>query len=95
MEKQRGLAIAVHPGIVRTNLMKNAFEGIYIYIHRFILYPMSLVISISAWEGAQTILYSIYTEPNKLNSGGYYANCGQAKTNDLVDLHYKQIVEDT
>lgn len=75
-----GITISVHPGAVRTELMRE-------YVHspiRKILFaifvnPIYYLTFKSSLQGAQTTLYGLLEEPDKLIKGEYYADCKPGK----------------
>ena len=68
-----GLALTLHPGAVRTDLMRNVSP--FFQIMNILFYPLKLILFKTAWEGAQTHLYLILEDKNKLIKGGYYSDC--------------------
>lgn len=68
--------VCLHPGIVRTALAgrHNMSTGYY-YLPYLMVYPIYYMVSKNPLEGAQTSLYCVYEETDKLESGCYYGDC--------------------
>lgn len=64
----------MHPGVVRTELIRYAAPPPMSYVLT-IIHPIYCLFSKSALEGAQTTLHLAYTPVEHLKNGGYYADC--------------------
>lgn len=66
--------ISVHPGVVRTELARYFLTG---YKKAFMLpiYPIFWLLTKNCWQGAQTTLYGIMEDKDKLENGCHYADC--------------------
>ncbi|THD18887.1 Retinol dehydrogenase 11 [Fasciola hepatica] len=72
------IAVSVHPGVVQTELQRD-FKSISIRL----MYALYKPFSITAWDGAQTTLYTALVD--NPTSGGYYSNCALKEPNQLVN----------
>ena len=67
-------AVSVHPGWVRTNLIKNSMPT---FVQDYVLRPfLSLSGMIEPWEGTQSSLYAILADDVVQHSGEYYSQTG-------------------
>jgi len=67
-------AVSVHPGWVRTNLIRNSMP---VWIQNFVLRPFQGFIGmIEPWEGTQTTLHAILDESVSDNAGAFYSQTG-------------------
>ncbi len=55
--------------------MRHLGTGFKDYLYMIIFAPVYWVLSKNAKQGAQTTLYTIYEDREKLVSGGYYSDC--------------------
>lgn len=70
----KGIAISLHPGVVRTELFRYGITGWLVIIFK-ILYPIYKIFTKSAKEGAQTTIFTLFTPAEKLKNGGYHVDC--------------------
>ena len=65
-----GRSVSVHPGVVRTDLVNhmldNWFKKVMIYSMVYSMYPLFLATTKSPWQGAQTTLYTVLEDTDKL-----------------------------
>jgi NAD(P)-dependent dehydrogenase (short-subunit alcohol dehydrogenase family) len=67
-------AVSVHPGWVRTNLIRGFMP---LWVQNILLMPIfKLAGMIEPWEGAQTTLYSLLAPEVEKNNGAYYSQKG-------------------
>lgn len=67
-------AVSVHPGWVRTNLIKNTAP---VWVQDYLMRPISgLIGMIEPWEGAQTTLHCLLADDVPQNPGAYYSQKG-------------------
>ncbi|MCO4745149.1 MAG: SDR family oxidoreductase [Proteobacteria bacterium] len=67
-------AVSVHPGWVRTNLIKNSVP---LWVQNYVMRPVSGLIGlIEPWEGAQTTLHAVLGDDVPANTGAYYSQKG-------------------
>jgi len=68
-------AVSVHPGWVRTNLMRHSMPG---WVQNLVLRPvLNMMGQIEPWQGAQTSLYAALAEDVTQHNGEYYSQLGQ------------------
>ncbi len=83
---KRGLSACLHPGVVRTELMReiqsDGLKGKLSKVALQILFPIWWLFSKSSSEGNQTTMYTLLSD--KVESGGYYADCAPSKVNSQV-----------
>ncbi len=67
-------AVSVHPGAVRTDLMRNVGDGIHrlVPIIVSIGYPLYWMISKSSYEGAQTSIHCAVDDSVPDHNGKYF-----------------------
>lgn len=70
----KGLSVSLHPGVVRTELTRYGVTG-WIDIAFRMIRPIWIILTKSPKEGAQTTIYTLFTPPNQLKNGGFYADC--------------------
>lgn len=70
-----GVAVALHPGVVRTELLRNYVSSWWRRAMVTLLYPVRLFLCKTAPQGAQTNLYCVLEDDIKLLKGGYYEDC--------------------
>lgn len=75
--------MSLHPGVVRTELIREMSLGIRIV--NALLWPLRMIIMKSAKEGAQTTLYLAMERSDKLVKGGYYSDCALAHSSDFTN----------
>lgn len=78
--KINGTVVCLHPGSVRTGLQNNFLSVWWKKAIIGLFYPLIFFTFKTATQGAQTNLYCLLEEDNKLIKGGYYADCKHAKT---------------
>jgi hypothetical protein len=78
--KVKGTVVCLHPGAVRTGLQGNFLSVWWKKALIALIYPFILFTFKTATQGAQTNLYCLLEDDNKLIKGGYYADCKYAKT---------------
>lgn len=67
-------AVSVHPGWVRTNLIRNSMPT---FVQDWILRPIFMLSGmIEPWEGAQTTLYALLEDEVTKNNGAYFSQTG-------------------
>ncbi|KAL4461056.1 hypothetical protein ABPG74_016528 [Tetrahymena malaccensis] len=72
-QKLNGISVSLHPGTVRTEISRNQnplFRVLYTLV-----YPLFYLFSKSPSQGAQTTLYCIHEDFDKLQKGAYYSDC--------------------
>ena len=75
-EKYKNIKVfAVHPGLVDTKFYENKDFPFIQTIMQVILSPVYTIIMKTPSQGAQTQLYLCNEDIEKLNNGGYYAEC--------------------
>ena len=80
---EKGIVAAVHPGIVRTNIMRNSSPNQLIFD---ILSVFTYLCTKSCVDAVQSILFIIYSDPKTIKSGAYYAECALSSPNPLVEV---------
>jgi len=68
-----GLAVSLHPGVVRTELTR--YLKPYVQILMKLFYPLYWLGTKDALQGAQTTLHLVYEDESKITKGEYYADC--------------------
>lgn len=90
LKKLNITAVSLHPGAIKTKIMRSHSFIHYIYyylcINRLGLNNFSLL------EGAQTTLYCCSEKAEKLKNGGYYANCKEATLAPHADETQKELI---
>lgn len=76
-----GTAVALHPGVVRTELSR--YMKPYIHVLMKILYAPFWLMTKSAQQGAQTTLHLVYEDDKNLKKGEYYADCKVAFSTEI------------
>lgn len=66
--------VCLHPGAVRTELMRYIRTGLFGLVYPLI-HPFYWLLTKNPKEGAQTTLYTIYESADKLVNGAYYSDC--------------------
>ena len=75
-EKYKNIKVfAVHPGLVDTKFYDNKDFPFIQTLMQQILSPFYFIVMKTSSQGAQTQLYLCNEEIEKLNNGGYYADC--------------------
>lgn len=74
----QGITISLHPGVVKTDIMKYALDITWFKIQYYLLSPFIYLLSKSPEEGAQTTLYGLLENEEKLKGGQYYVDCKPA-----------------
>lgn len=72
--KPEARVVSLHPGVVRTEVVRNLRGKLFDTIMRLIE-PIFWLLTKSPKEGAQTSLYTIYESSDQLKNGGYYSDC--------------------
>ncbi len=73
-------AVSVHPGWVRTNLIKNSMP---VFMQNYLLFPLLRVMGmIEPWEGTQTSLYSLLAPEVKKHNGALFSQVGLYRTKE-------------
>lgn len=70
-----GISVSLHPGVIRTDLQRNILSSLPLKILHSLLYPLNLYLMKNAVQGAQTTLYCILEDDDKMVKGGYYSDC--------------------
>lgn len=70
----KGIAASLHPGVVRTELGRYINLFLHILI-KGVLSPLYYLLLKSPREGAQTTLYTVLEENDKLEKGAHYKDC--------------------
>lgn len=78
----------LHPGVVRTELMRYMKEkNLILRVALFLVHPFFWLFTKSPYQGAQTTLHCALLPHEKLENGAYYCDCKTAKSrssaNDL------------
>jgi len=60
--------------VVRTELGRYAFTGLKKLLI-YLIYPLFWLFSKNCWQGAQTSIYGVMEDKDKLQNGGHYADC--------------------
>ena len=67
-------AVSVHPGWVRTNLIRNSMPT---WVQDFLLRPFLAAMGmIEPWQGAQTTLFALLSADVPANAGAFYSQTG-------------------
>jgi NAD(P)-dependent dehydrogenase (short-subunit alcohol dehydrogenase family) len=67
-------AVSVHPGWVRTNLMRNSMP---VWVQDYVLRPAFRIAGmIEPWEGAQSTLFALLSPEVPSQSGAYFSQLG-------------------
>jgi NAD(P)-dependent dehydrogenase (short-subunit alcohol dehydrogenase family) len=75
-------AVSVHPGWVRTNLIRGFMP---LWVQNILLMPvLKLAGMIEPWEGAQTTLYSLLAPEVEKHNGAYFSQKGIYRTKEAV-----------
>lgn len=74
-----GIAISLHPGMVRTNLPRYFVNSIGLKIIATLTSPLQWLLMKSSLQGAQTTLYGCLADEEDLQGGEYYADCKVTK----------------
>lgn len=78
--KVNGTVVCLHPGAVRTGLQDNFLSSWWKKLLAGLMYPLIWFTFKNSTQGAQTNLYCLLEEDNKLLKGGYYVDCKLAQT---------------
>lgn len=70
-----GVSVTLHPGAVRTELQNQYLSSWWRRALAALFYPLILFTFKTAPQGAQTSLYCVLEDDNKLLKGGYYVDC--------------------
>lgn len=79
--KINGTAVCLHPGAVRTGLQDAFLSSWWKKVIAGIFYPVIWFTFKNSTQGAQTNLYCVLEDDNKLVKGGYYSDCKLTPTN--------------
>ena len=74
-------SVSLHPGVVRTEIWRPAWERIITTILVIILYPLIFLFTKSSEQGAQTTLQCALMDHDKLEGGAFYSDCVPTKMN--------------
>ncbi len=75
-------AVSVHPGWVRTNLIRGFMP---VWVQNILLKPfLKLAGMIEPWEGAQTTLYSLLAPEVEKHNGSYFSQKGIYRTKEAA-----------
>jgi NAD(P)-dependent dehydrogenase (short-subunit alcohol dehydrogenase family) len=84
---KRGLVTSLHPGVVRTELMRemigDGLKGKVLYFLLLAAFPAWWLISKSTYEGCQTTLYTVLSP--EAENGEYYADCKKSKKSSQIN----------
>ena len=75
ISQEKGLAVSFHPGLVRTNILRNVIDSSWKKTIFGAISPMYNYVTKSSFEGAQTAFLLLYEPSSKLVNGGYYVDC--------------------
>ena len=78
-KKMNGISVSLHPGVVRTELSRYFTEIFFVKIFSLVTLPLQYLFMKSPMEGAQTTLYTVLEDEDKLKNAEYYVNCKVAK----------------
>ncbi|HMV68176.1 MAG TPA: SDR family oxidoreductase [Myxococcota bacterium] len=74
-------AVSVHPGWVRTNLIRNSLP---VFVQDWLLWPvMRWFGMIEPWEGAQTTLHALLSPEVPKDNGAYFSQLGMYRDKSL------------
>jgi len=82
----RAICVCVHPGLVKTNIVKSSEMSFTL----FIVNKIMAIFSKDCIHGAQTTLHCAFLERSKLKGGSYYAECEERASNPLTLLEQTQ-----
>lgn len=74
-----GTTISLHPGVVRTELVRYMINNVFKKVVFTLVSPLAYIFMKSATEGAQTTIYGVMQNEDKLKKGEYYADCRHTK----------------
>jgi NAD(P)-dependent dehydrogenase (short-subunit alcohol dehydrogenase family) len=77
-------SVSLHPGAVRTELLRNTVNNIFMKIFFVIIYPFWWFFSKNCVQGAQTTLQCALIPYESLENGKFYADCKVASTTSLA-----------
>jgi NAD(P)-dependent dehydrogenase (short-subunit alcohol dehydrogenase family) len=84
---KRGIVTTLHPGVVRTELMReikgDGLLGQLVKVFFVFAFPVWWLISKSSFEGCQTTLYTLLSD--EVENGAYYADCKRTDMNPNVN----------
>jgi hypothetical protein len=66
--------ISLHPGVVRTELSRYMLTGLTKYV-LYLTYPLLYLVTKNCNQGAQTSIYGVFEDKDKLINGEHYADC--------------------
>lgn len=73
-------SVSLHPGVVRTEIIRNLKKGFsFIRVMFFLLKPLLYMLTKSSLEGAQTTIYCAVDDSIPDFNGRYFADCQVAK----------------
>jgi NAD(P)-dependent dehydrogenase (short-subunit alcohol dehydrogenase family) len=76
------VAVSVHPGWVRTNLIGNSMP---VWMQDFLLRPvLRLAGMLEPWEGAQSTLFALLSPEVPQNNGAYFSQLGIYRTKEAA-----------
>lgn len=83
----KGIAASLHPGVVRTELMRDmkadGLKGKIMSILMVVIYPVWWLFTKSSVEGSQTTLYTLLSDD--VENGAYYADCKKSSKNSQAN----------
>lgn len=83
--------VCLHPGVVRTELMRYMYENILLKIGLTIMWPVYCVFTKNVEQGAQTSLYCALEDHEKLINGQYYSDCKPKKPRSDAENNEKMM----
>lgn len=84
-------AVCLHPGVVRTELMRYMYENILLKIGMKIVWPVYCVFTKNVEQGSQTSLYCALEDHEKLINGQYYSDCKPKKPRSDAEKNEKMV----
>lgn len=83
---KRGIVAALHPGVVRTELMReiqsDGIKGKIATLFLYAVFPIWWFFSKSAYQGSLTTLFTLLSD--SVENGEYYADCEKSGINSNV-----------
>jgi retinol dehydrogenase-12 len=73
---------AIHPGSVATDLPQGYKSWFARFVY-FLIYPFFWYLSKTLYMGAQTTLYCVHVDYDRLRSGGYFMDCKEKKLSGI------------
>lgn len=93
---RRGVVTTLHPGVVRTELMRemegDGLKGQLLKVGLVVAFPFWWLISKSSFEGCQTTLFTLLSD--QVENGAYYSDCKKAAVNsNVTEENWKKLWE--